>query len=351
MILMMTFIFEAHKRSGRRAQQGQRADGLTGRGSWLTLALSEGGRHLQQIQHLPGPLGLRCDKCSAPAFDQIRYVDYFVGDGYVCRHCSRPLDLLRMFSSALCNEVWPRESYYLVGGHSSIFTVRLVPGEVLHLRFAEHGVPEDALILQVNYTPTEGGLFPIEMHGNQRQVERFLSSTVTLYPAPLYLRAGETAKETVVNVLVTWIEPQRADHAVSNLFDAFYYFHQGHLEKLVIPANVAVEDPLNNLCNRWLADEVGKKTAKDFLENAATYSYQLNVLLRLFAKAHALPPLKDELRGALNRLRMLRNKLAHEGKLPVVLAKEEAAELVAASLVSHVYLRWATSAVVPTEAR
>lgn len=304
--------------------------------------ISERGWILKDTQHIPGPMGLRCDKCETSAHDQVNYSEYFLNaDQYLCKWCSKPLNLFRMFSSAICNEVWPQESYYLVGGRSSVFSIKMEPETIFNLAFSDHDIPEEAIILQVNYTPDSGGLFPVELSGNQRQPQRFLPAKVALYPAPLFQDKESNPGETKVNVLVTWLEPNKADHALTNLFDAFYYLHQGDYVKSIVPANVAVEDPLNKLCTQWLSSqEIGKKTVKEFLENAATYSHQLNVLLQLLAKQVGAPSMNDEHRGSLNRLRGLRNKIAHEGKLPVDLEKTEAAELISASLLGHVYVKW-----------
>lgn len=296
---------------------------------------------MQQVQRVPGPLGLRCDKCGSPAIDQISYEKFFSRNRYACKWCNKEMDLFVMLAVSMLEEVWPAESFHLVGAQSSIFTITLIPDRFYHLDFRDHGIPQDSLILQVNYTPSgTGGLFPVEFHGNQRQVERFLSPRVALYPAPLGVDDKSQCKPTPVNVLVTWIDQSNVDHSASNLFDAFYFFHQGALEKCIIPANVTVEDPLNRLCLKWLSSVAGNKRTKGFLETAATYSHQLNIMLPLLAQHIGAPPLKDAIRGKLNRLRVLRNSLAHGGQVSAQLTRDEVAQLIAASLLGYLYVFW-----------
>ncbi|MGI9066562.1 MAG: hypothetical protein ACR2HX_09170, partial [Pyrinomonadaceae bacterium] len=63
----------------------------------------------------------------------------------------------------------------------------------------------------------------------------------------------------------------------------------------------------------FLDSFVSKKRSARFLEEAATYSYQLNVLLPVFAALREVPQLSEEIRGFLNTLRTYRNDIAHRG--------------------------------------
>ena len=77
---------------------------------------------------------------------------------------------------------------------------------------------------------------------------------------------------------------------------------------------------------------------KPFLDDAATYSHQLNVLLPLVAEWSRVPHLPDHIRGALNRLRRLRNDIAHRGKPEALLTPAEAAEVLCAALFGFRYV-------------
>jgi len=68
---------------------------------------------------------------------------------------------------------------------------------------------------------------------------------------------------------------------------------------------------------------------KPFLDDAATYSHQLNVLLPLVAEWS---------RMALNRLRRLRNDIAHRGKPEALLTPAEASEVLCAALFGFRYV-------------
>jgi len=75
------------------------------------------------------------------------------------------------------------------------------------------------------------------------------------------------------------------------------------------------------------------------LESGATYSHQLNVVLPAFVSILKMPCLPDNIRGSLNRLRKLRNDMAHRGGLDIPIEKETAAEYLCAALFGFHYLK------------
>lgn len=81
-----------------------------------------------------------------------------------------------------------------------------------------------------------------------------------------------------------------------------------------------------------------KKRIEDFLDSRATYSHQLNILLLLVASTFSFPKLPDNIRGNLNRLRDLRNDLAHKGASEVPIAKEDCANLLNTAVFGLGYL-------------
>jgi hypothetical protein len=120
---------------------------------------------------------------------------------------------------------------------------------------------------------------------------------------------------------------------------AFAAFVSGNYPALVIPANVAVESRLSRLLSSTLTlRDIPSYRVEDFLTSAATYSYQLNVVLPLILNLLGVPQLAPPVRGALNRLRSLRNSLAHLGQLKAEISSAEAAELVAGALFGFRFL-------------
>jgi hypothetical protein len=222
-----------------------------------------------------------------------------------------------------------------------MFKLVLKPGERISCRFSDYGIPADAKILYVNYTAGEGGLSPIEMHGNV-PARRLISNEVTLYPVPFPSGPVDEAEagETDVNVMVSWVPRTADDESWQTLVDAFEAFAQGRYTSMVVPANVAVESALSRVLAGFLMRFVSRDRTNEFLENAATYGHQLNVLLPLIVSQRSLPSLPDNVRGALNKLRGLRNDIAHSGVLRRELDRHEAAEVLCAAVFGIHYVRF-----------
>ena len=142
-----------------------------------------------------------------------------------------------------------------------------------------------------------------------------------------------------MEIFVTWVKMSKEEIAWNNLISCFSYYADKDYEQSLIPANVSVESKLYSLLEKTLGNVASKKQIKNFLEDAATYSYQLNVLLPLILRYNShLPKIDDKIRGFLNRLRSLRNDIAHRGKCKNKLTQKECAELITAALFGFRYL-------------
>ena len=148
-------------------------------------------------------------------------------------------------------------------------------------------------------------------------------------------------QETEVNCAVTWIRPPDEDDGWLHLLDAFQAYADSRWKGTIIPANIAAEAAISKAVFDGIS--IAKVTSKDnleeFLAKAATYSHQLNVVLPLLARLFGVPLLDAQIRGLLNRLRSLRNKLAHTGTLPHPLTQNDAAELLVAATFGFHYGR------------
>jgi hypothetical protein len=292
-----------------------------------------------------------CPKCDA----QMRIyasniVSYLKEETQTCPICGENLDWWKVTLCGIEENFMGNQALSFVGARTAVFMLRLQPGHRTVYRFSEHGVPIGAKVLYVNYTPNGSGsnaLFPLEWHGNV-STRRFRSDEVLLYPVPI---ADDVAPiETNVSVMVTWVPHGMADESWQSLFDAFEAFIAEQYASLVVPANVAVESSLLRLMTSYLDRFVGKKRTEDFLSNAATYGDQLNVLLPTFAKLNSLPCLQAHIVGSLNRLRSLRNDLAHEGATDAPLNRKEAAEILCGALFGFHYVRYLFSRLFPSAA-
>lgn len=130
------------------------------------------------------------------------------------------------------------------------------------------------------------------------------------------------------------------DPSATNLVEAFAAYARNCYKDAVIPANVAVETAFARVLNSYLSLFAGKKRVEDFLENNATYSSQLNVMLPVLAKLNDCPVMPENVRGSLNKLRRFRNDLAHDGHIEQHLSKDVMAELLAAATLGTAYIRF-----------
>lgn len=223
-----------------------------------------------------------------------------------------------------------------IGARTTIFCISLSPEQIFPLTFSEFEIPSSARILQINYTPQgNGNLFPLEVHGNT-PIRHFIPSKVMLWPKPF--GPGPCAN-TKIAVAVTWIPSSDDDTAWQNLVEAFEAYSINRLNSVILPANVAVESTLSRLLTHSLVMRgISSKWVRHCLESGATYSHQLNVLLPALTSLIGAPALPDHIRGGLNRLRDLRNDIAHDGKPEAPLTDSDAALCLCAALFGFHYL-------------
>lgn len=159
---------------------------------------------------------------------------------------------------------------------------------------------------------------------------------IKLHPIPF--RYGDPTGETTILVTVTWVPHTALDETWENLISACRAYYSRQYQSTVIPANVAIEARLSRLLTSFLEQFVSKRRSASFLEEAATYSYQLNVLLPVFAALRGVPQLSDRIRGFLNTLRSHRNDIAHKGSPEKPLDQHGMAECLCAALFAFHYL-------------
>ncbi len=291
----------------------------------------------------------RCPRCNEriPVHDAY-VVDYFASKPVVCPSCHEHLDWWAVVRRAIEENFMFNEAFAFIGARTLLFDLPLRRGERTVFRFSDRGIPKDAKILYVNYTPyTPGGngLFPLEWHGNVA-TRRFRFDETVLFPVAF--GPEQSDKETTLHVMVSWVPHTPEDESWQNLVDAFEAYAAERYSSMIVPANVAVESALSRLMTTYLERFAGKKRAEDFLENAATYGHQLNVLLPMIMSLNSLSMLPDHVRGCLNRLRELRNELAHSGVLKESLGQRQSAEILCAALFGFHYVRHVSQDLLPS---
>jgi len=269
------------------------------------------------------------------------FLKYFKKEKIICEKCKTPINWWKFLLDIVQGNLLSFGVLGSIGAKFSFKQIELHPNTKFRLDFGELGIPETAKILDVNYSPLGGNLFPTEMHGN-KPIRFTFPHRITLVPTAF--RDGEETTNTKVSIFVTWIENSEDDISWINLSKAFEYYARNPLseidfEDLIIPANVAIESKLSILLNNYLMKFIGGNKVEEFLSNAATYSHQLNILLPLLIKEKKLYSIDSEIIGNLNKLRKLRNEFAHNGKLLSVVKKEEVGRLLCSALFGFYYLR------------
>jgi hypothetical protein len=207
-------------------------------------------------------------------------------------------------------------------------SVDLGPGQTVEVDLSLYGVPADAQIVNMNLTANGRGAWPLMVHGNDA-IPGPSRTKFILYGRPVADVSEAVAPK--VNVFATWFHHRSDDTVERHLVDAARAYEAGRFDGVIVPANVAAEASLGPVMTSFFARFASKEHVERMLTNGATYSDQTNVLLNVVSEVLGVPRLPDEIRGILNRLRKLRNKLAHEGACPPQ-GREDAAGFLAAAL-------------------
>jgi hypothetical protein len=278
-----------------------------------------------------------CRSCShgIPIEHQI-WFEYFEGVLSKCLHCGVEYDWHTVIKENL--QAIPFSSVILapVGAYQTIIREQLIVGRQLSVDFRKNGIPDNAKIIDINYTTVGGNVFPLELRGNSPSSFEY-TSHVTLHPVSFSNNSKEENSE--LNISLTWVPGGANDESWNNLGTAFENFLKKNYKACIIPANVAVESKLSGLLSRYLKNIVSKDKAKRFLEDGATYSHQMNVVLPMIIHERKISFLNESILGKLNRLRKIRNEIGHEGKSGTVLDKNETADLLSAALLGFHYLK------------
>jgi len=291
------------------------------------------------------PHDFHCDRCwcNFHIGDRLAFATmYFNGQLQLpCIECGNRLDWWECTLKSLhkTERTTIQELCLPIGARSSIVTTALRHNVISHVTFTDAGIPDDAFILNINYNtqypgpdvPT-GTMQAVEIYRNPF-VRRLDLSGARFYGIP-HGQPPYPDAELLINV--TWAPSKANDISWDYLVNAFRYYIDDRYHGALIAANGAVE----TLLARFMKDRLQGKASKDhieqFLKDAASYGNQLNVLLPAFLAHTEAPPMPDYIRGSLNRLKNLRNDLAHANSpIPSITEKDAATALCAAVFGIH----------------
>ncbi|CAG9235866.1 conserved hypothetical protein [Paraburkholderia tropica] len=256
-----------------------------------------------------------------------------------CNICEKRADWFEITKQQISENFMASAAFACIGANTTTFSFELQRSEAVTLRWSDYGIPDSARIFHINFTPHggEGVLYPTERQGNSWTPHRNWEDKITLCARPVGVNPPESQ---LVHAGVAWIEKSDTDTAFMSLVTAFEAFAEQKYKDAIVPANVAVESMVSQFFNAYLPTHgIRKKTAEEFLQNAATYSYQLNVLLPLTCSLAGWPHLPSEIRVPLDRLRGQRNSVGHKGQLKTALDRDAMAELLTAALFGYRYVQ------------
>lgn len=284
------------------------------------------------------PLALLCPHCSSEIQVTTEEIvrEYF--DGIVRLHKACGMEL-QWWSVVRWNFRNFTGVFALIDAQASTIVITIRPGQRVALILTNHGIPADARILDIEYSVPYGTLFPLEeRRGSPYRGYHEIPKQIELYPVP-FAGLSEPPSDTRVIIDVYWA-PHAADNAaLQQLITASERYYQQQYNEVIIPANVAVESALGQLLTEFLRSKgIGRDKVESFLQDAATYSYQLNILLRLFNTLLGTPPLPENVVALLNQLRNHRNDLAHRGRPESTIPANDMADMLLASLVTYHYI-------------
>ena len=118
-----------------------------------------------------------------------------------------------------------------VGARITTFFENIDAHKYHEIELQRVGIPEDAAILQVGYTPQGGGVFPIELHGNT-PLRRIAGTTLRLLGMPME-GAGTHSSRVVISTV--WV-PNRQEAGWPYLLDGFDAIVSRNYDRVIVPA-------------------------------------------------------------------------------------------------------------------
>lgn len=229
--------------------------------------------------------------------------------------------------------------YLTLGSTNNTGVVQMKGHQINDIYLEEMGIPDDAIILDVNLTPC-GKLFPLEIHGNNPRYKfKNNKNILTYYPVELN-PSLKSIEGSNLNLMIQWIKPIN-EISDNNLLNAINSYIDGNQTELIMSSNRALEIITGKICFKEFKKEKGKSSVENFLSTGATYSHQLNHLLSLICKANNIKEIENDILTKINSIRKNRNSIAHEGILKdnKILTKIEMIEILSITILGTSLMR------------
>ena len=165
-----------------------------------------------QLPYHFGPW-IACPECgnAHPRVLPDLFDSYFRTVQIKCPSCGKPIDWWLATLSATRNHFMLTGAFQIVGASTTVFEASLQKENATQIDFVSQGVPEEAIILSVNYT-ANSRLAPIQLHSNVPRYDP-LNKNVAVYGASF----GKDLPDAGVYVAVTWIAPGSDEISIRQL--------------------------------------------------------------------------------------------------------------------------------------
>jgi hypothetical protein len=265
---------------------------------------------------------------------------YFEEGHITCTHCGKEVDLWQaaLERATRLSQVahWALES---PGAVKTSVVMQMESGKYYEIQLTDHGAPPDAKILGLNCTSQggeNGSVIPLEWKGNNRS-PHFVGTVLKMVAVPL----GEGPVQRVgrVAISVVWIRGEDSD-AWPYLATAFEAASASEFAPAMVFAQSAVEISLMPLIKERLTRYASAECVERFMSGGLTYGYALNIVLPYMCAELSKPQMPANIRGALNKLRVKRNHIIHEGSIAAAISPEDAMEGLCAASFGFEFMRY-----------
>lgn len=269
-----------------------------------------------------------CDGCNLVLTIRSSHFDrYFIDKPVLCPSCGHAHE---WWSSVLedIRTLFVLDRAAIYAGASSIsHRTTLRAGEWKKIDLSKHGLPKHAEIVALNMT-SGGSARPLLVHPNAVPFE--LGPTFHIYGV-----AMPDGNEGPLYISAIWFARKPGDSVIRHLVDAARHHRASRYEAQIVSGHIAAEAALTPVVERALTVFGNADGRKAFFRDMK-YSHQLHVLLDVVADRVRAPRLPIVLRALLNRMRGLRNTIAHEGGCSTI-AQPVAAEFLCAAIFGAKY--------------
>lgn len=225
---------------------------------------------------------------------------YFEQGSVECTECKAKADLWQVVVGRMSSEPFmPLFALEQLGASFTRFTETIEAHKFHEIHLDAVGIPSDARILQVGYSPqgsTDGGVvFPIEWHGNMPQ--RRVGNVLRLLGQPAISGDGTVGTVCPVGIWVLWVHQDTKEDGWPYLLDAFDALARGEYDRVIVPAQSAVEISLMPVIRELLERHASIDHVKGFMGDKLTFANVINVVLPFMCAQASVPEMPIAVRG------------------------------------------------------